>query len=145
MSLFEEGSHTHDQAIWVSRMADFACRKLKADWLIHSDADEFWWCDKSSIRDGLAECPDSYRALRVERSNFLPPVGGIHSADGAFWDRQLRRQVESVNSLGRPLPPKCVTGQRRTSGLTTAIIPFGWLGALWQLLKPTACRFSTSR
>lgn len=104
--LFEEASYTHDQATWVSRMANFAIRDLNADWLLHSDADEFWWCDEPSMHDVLGECPVSVQALRVERSNFLPPVEDLQSREGAFWTRQLRRQLKSVNSLGKPLPPK---------------------------------------
>ena len=106
VTVFEEASYTHDQATWVSRMADFAFRNISPDWLIHSDADEFWWCDEPLLHDVLIRCPDTVRALRVARSNFLPPVDGNHAAEEAFWGRQLRRQVMSVNSLGQPLPPK---------------------------------------
>ena len=41
VEIIEEPDGTHNQSKWVTRMARLAC-KLKPDWIIHLDADEFW-------------------------------------------------------------------------------------------------------
>ena len=41
VEIIEEDDDTHDQSKWVTRMARLAC-KLKPDWIVHLDADEFW-------------------------------------------------------------------------------------------------------
>ena len=49
-----ETSNNHDQKKWVGRMVNIAREKYKADWVINSDADEFWCCTKGTIKDELA-------------------------------------------------------------------------------------------
>ena len=72
LQLIQEPEHTHDQAVWVTRMARMAAEQ-GADWVINSDADEFWWPQQGTLKSTLAALPDSVQACRVQRSNFLPP------------------------------------------------------------------------
>ena len=105
VTLIDEPEHNHDQAIWVSRMAKLATTKLKADWIIHSDADEFWHPRTRNLKTALANIKSSVNALKVKRTNFLPPN---HQSDPAqpFWQSMQIREHISLNSLGNPLPPK---------------------------------------
>ncbi|MDO6351161.1 glycosyltransferase family 2 protein [Synechococcus sp. YX-04-1] len=106
LTLLQEAEQTHDQAVWVTRMARMAA-DMGADWVINSDADEFWWPQHGNLNSTLTQLPESVEGLLVERTNFLPPP-----QDGQdqrpFYQRQTLRERVSRNSLGRPLPPKLI-------------------------------------
>jgi len=106
LTLLQEAEQTHDQAVWVTRMARMAAA-MGADWVINSDADEFWWPQQGNLNSTLAQLPESVEGLLVERTNFLPPP-----RDGQdqrpFYQRQTLRERVSCNSLGAPLPPKLI-------------------------------------
>jgi len=106
LQLIQEPEHTHDQAVWVTRMARLAADQ-GADWIINSDADEFWWPCSCNLKTRLAALPSSVAACRVERTNFLPPSRDKYDRR-PFHQRQLLRERVSRNSLGEPLPPKLI-------------------------------------
>ncbi len=90
------------QGRWVTQMARRAGRELKADWVINSDADEFWWPHFGSLKDALGSTENERLAASVERTNF------VARADNGepFWRRMDVRRVVSVNCLGQPVPGK---------------------------------------
>jgi len=100
--LIQEEDDTYAQAKWVTRMAQLAKTKFNADWVINSDADEFWWPASGNIKNVLSEIPKKYSVVNVPRYNFLP------QADVAKQNLEFMtvRDVISKNHLGRPLPPK---------------------------------------
>jgi hypothetical protein len=106
LTLLQEPEHTHDQAVWVTRMARMAAA-MGADWVINSDADEFWWPEQGSLKSSLTQVPESIKGVLVERTNFLPPVRNI-ADKRPFYQRQTLRERVSRNSLGKPLPPKLI-------------------------------------
>jgi hypothetical protein len=103
--VLQEPGLDHDQAVWVTRMAKLASKELGADWLIHGDADEFWWPAEGDLKSVLAAVPAEEEALAVERTNFLPPAPG-DDPSRPFHQRQILRERRSCNALGLPLPPK---------------------------------------
>lgn len=105
LRLLQEPSHTHDQALWVSRMSRLAAVEHGADWVIPCDADEFWWPRSGSFQTELAQVPEDQMALQVDRFNFLPPPPEAPSGT-PFHQRQILRERQSLNSLGDPLPGK---------------------------------------
>lgn len=105
LRLLHEPTHTHDQAVWVTHMARLAAEEHGADWVIHSDADEFWWPSGGDLKAALAAAPAEAAALRVERRNFLPPPSDSDPAT-PFHQVQTIRERQSLNILGRPLPAK---------------------------------------
>ncbi|MDB4484730.1 glycosyltransferase family 2 protein [bacterium] len=106
LRLIQEPDHSHDQAVWVTRMARMAA-DLGADWVINSDADEFWWPAQGNLASTLAELPATVEAVTVERTNFLPPPRNTND-QRPFHQRQVLRERLSRNSLGKPLPPKLI-------------------------------------
>ena len=57
---------------WVTRMARIAATEFAADWVINSDADEFWWPRGASLRDVLAAVPPRYGTVSAFLRVFVP-------------------------------------------------------------------------
>ena len=72
------------QDVWVTRMARLAAVEYGADWVIHSDADEFWWPRGGTLKDVLATVPDRYGVVRGCWRHFLP-----RPDDGAFFAERM--------------------------------------------------------
>jgi len=92
----------YSQGRWVTGMARMACENLGADWVINSDADEFWWPGYGSLKEALGATGPDALAAKVDRTNFVPRPPG----PGAFWERMDIRHRVSLNVLGMPLPSK---------------------------------------
>lgn len=107
-----EPADDYSQDIWVTRMARIAVEEYMADWVMHVDADEFWWPSGSeSIPEILDSVGDGIDGLIVPRSNFVP----IEDYDDRipFYSQLTVREKCSLNALGRPLPPKvCHRGRQ---------------------------------
>ena len=99
--LIHEPTDDYSQARWVTRMAR-AAAEAGATWVIHCDADEFWWPPGGDLRSTLEAVPGRVGVLRSARHNFAP-----RPEDGRpFWERMTLRDLDSRNAKGRPLPPK---------------------------------------
>jgi hypothetical protein len=99
--LIEEPADDYSQARWVTRMAH-AAAQAGASWVIHCDADEFWWPAGADLRSTLAAVPDGIGVIRAARHDFAPrPDDGL-----PFWELMTLRDLDSRSARGRPLPPK---------------------------------------
>jgi glycosyltransferase involved in cell wall biosynthesis len=92
----------YSQGRWVTHMARIAVHELGADWVIHSDADEFWWPHAGSLKDALASVRPDAVAASVDRTNFVARA----ESGQPFWRRMDVRRVVSLNALGQSLPRK---------------------------------------
>jgi hypothetical protein len=104
VTYLHESSDDYSQDRWVTRMAVLAQSKCQPDWLLHSDADEFWWPnDATDLKEAFATVPREVRAVNIGRHNYLgPPVDQTER----FFSRMVYRQESSMNYGGQPLPPK---------------------------------------
>ena len=99
--LLFETSDDYSQGRWVTRMARLAADE-GADWVINNDADEFWWPRTGSLKSGFEQLGAEVGLVVARRVNFVP-----RPEDGRpFWERMTLRERESLNPLGKPLPPK---------------------------------------
>lgn len=104
LTYLSEPGDDYSQDRWVTRMAALAQSTLQPSWLLHSDADEFWWPgDGACLKGAFATVPAEVRAIQAGRHNFLGPP--VHGAE-PFFARMLYRQRSSTNYVGQPLPPK---------------------------------------
>jgi hypothetical protein len=76
---------------WLTRMARMAATDLDADWVIHTDADEFWLPAEGSLRSTLGSVPDDYGVVVAPRVEFV----GRPDGPGTFADRLTIREARS--------------------------------------------------
>jgi glycosyltransferase involved in cell wall biosynthesis len=101
LRLLLEPTDDYSQGRWVTRMARLAATE-GADWVINNDADEFWWPRAGSLKSVFDRLGDEVGLVVARRQNFVP-----RPEDGRpFWERMTLRERESLNPLGKPLPPK---------------------------------------
>ncbi|MCZ7589036.1 MAG: glycosyltransferase family 2 protein [Gaiella sp.] len=72
LHLIREPGDDLRQTEWVTRMARLAATELGADWVINTDADEFWHARGASLKDLLGAVPDRFGAVRGAWRNFVP-------------------------------------------------------------------------
>jgi hypothetical protein len=102
--VIREEQDDFSQWVWVTRMARLAATEVAADWVINSDADEFWWPRSGDLKSALATLPPDCGVLSVRRFNFIPrPAGG-----GSLFERMVVREAASFDPKGAPLPPKVI-------------------------------------
>ncbi|HUF01669.1 MAG TPA: glycosyltransferase family 2 protein [Gaiellaceae bacterium] len=97
----EEGTDMR-QGAWVTRMAQLAAREYGADWVIHGDADEFYWPRGGDLKEVLAAIPDSHGAVRTFVRTFL-----LRPGDESFAERMTVRlstaaPIHDPSSIFRP-------------------------------------------
>ena len=84
LRLIREPADDIRQDTWVTGMARLAATDHGADWVINSDADEFWWPRAGTLRDVLAVVPERYGIVRGCWRHFLP-----RPDDGAFFAERM--------------------------------------------------------
>jgi hypothetical protein len=101
---FDELHDDYSQAEWVTKMARLAATDYRADWVINSDADEFWIASTGEgIKADLAGIDKETLCISTLRSNFLPVD---EEGTGFFAQRMLIRERRSHNPLGECLQKK---------------------------------------
>ncbi len=83
--------YREEGARWMTEMARLAATDLAADWVIHTDADEFWWPIEGSLKDVLGSVLDPYGVLIAPRCEFI----GRPDGEGSFADRLTIREVRA--------------------------------------------------
>jgi hypothetical protein len=86
LRLLREEATSIRQSEWVTRMARLAASEHGADWVINSDADEFWWPRGESLRTVLDAVPAEVGVVRSFAQSFVPRRG-----DGWFVERMTVR------------------------------------------------------
>jgi hypothetical protein len=85
------------QGEWVTRMARLAATEFGADWVINSDADEFWWPRGASLKDVLATVPERYGIVQAFWRSFVP-----RPDDGAFFAERMTIRLSQHAPINDP-------------------------------------------
>ena len=101
--LIHEPGEDLRQDEWVTRMARLAATEYGADWVINSDADEFWWPRGASLAEVLAAVPPRYGTVGAFLRVFCPRPG-----DQPFAERMTARfsalaPINDPASLYKPI------------------------------------------
>jgi hypothetical protein len=103
LHLIHEGQDEMNEGEWATEMSRLAATQFGADWVIPSDADEFWWPRGGSLKEVLASVPDRYGIVRALLRQFVPRPDD----ESFFADRMVARlsgsaPINDPNSLFRP-------------------------------------------
>lgn len=104
-----------EQAEWTTRMVRRAFEEFGADWVLASDADEFWWPAGGSLEAILMTVPPRVGAIRIIQRTLLPRV----ERTGAFAERMTVRlsAPSPVVDPGTPFKPVSKIAVRGSSSV----------------------------
>ena len=102
--LIREDGDDLRQDEWVTRMARLAATDFGADWVINSDADEFWWPRGASLARVLEAIPPRYGTVGAFLRTFAPRP----DSDAPFAERLTVRfsalaPINDPASLFKPI------------------------------------------
>ena len=97
LHLIREPAEGLRQGEWVTRMARLAATDFGADWVINSDADEFWYPRGSSLKDVLALVPPQYGIINAFWRSFVP-----RPDTGADWSERMTARLSSAAPINDP-------------------------------------------
>jgi hypothetical protein len=85
------------QGEWVTRMARLAASDFGADWVINTDADEFWWPRGGTLKDVLAPVPEQYGIVQAFWRSFVP-----RPDDGSFFAERMTTRLSQYAPINDP-------------------------------------------
>ena len=109
----------HD-ARWRTHMARLAASENGADWVINTDADEFWMPRRGTLKEAFAAIPDTHGVIFALSRHFVPrPEDGEH-----FSERMVVRASPqaAVHDPASPFRPHLKAAHRADPDIT---ISFG--------------------
>jgi len=106
----EKGNY--NQAKWMKQLATIAKSKLKADWVINNDADEFWLPRNSlNLKENLAF---KGSVLTVQRYNMLLESGkdffdsSYHVENPIFYSKEKQLTSDKLSIILTKIAPKTI-------------------------------------
>jgi hypothetical protein len=135
LHLIREDAVEMHEGEWATRMSRLAATELQADWIIPSDADEFWWPRGGSLKEVLASIPERYGIVRALLRQFVP-----RPDDGTFFAERMTARVATSAPINDPTSlfrPNLKSIHRADPGVTlsagahtlrdTSLVPMrGW-------------------
>ena len=97
LHLIREPAEGLRQGEWVTRMARLAATEYGADWVINTDADEFWWPRGGSLKDVLAAVPERYGIVQAFWRSFVP-----RPDDGSFFAERMTARLSQHAPINDP-------------------------------------------
>ena len=119
------------QGEWVTRMARLAATEFGADWVVNTDADEFWWPRGGTLKELLAAVPKRYGILHAFWRTFVPRPDD----EAGFAERMTARlsqhaPINDPTSFYRPVikvahraDPNVVVGRGNHGLLDSPFLP----------------------
>ena len=104
LHLIREPAEGLRQGEWVTRMARLAAEEYGADWVINTDADEFWWPRGGSLKEVLGAVPQEYGVVQGFWRSFVPrPDDGQPFAERMTARLAQHAPINDPTSFYRPV------------------------------------------
>ena len=97
LHLIREDGEEMNEGDWATRMSRLAATEFGADWVISSDADEFWWPRGGSLKEVLASIPQRYGIVRALLRQFVP-----RPDDSEFFADRMVARVSGAAPINNP-------------------------------------------
>jgi hypothetical protein len=97
LRLIREPAEGLRQGEWVTRMARLAATEYAAEWVINTDADEFWWPRGGSLKEVLAAVPRAYGIVEAFWRSFVP-----RPDDGEFFAERMTARLSQHAPINDP-------------------------------------------
>jgi len=97
LHLVHEPTEGLRQGEWVTRMARMAATDFDADWVINTDADEFWWPRGGSLKEVLEAVPERYGIVQAFWRSFVP-----RPDDGALFAERMTARLTQHAPINDP-------------------------------------------
>jgi hypothetical protein len=130
LQLFRERGDVRESE-WRTRMARVAANEHGADWVINTDADEFWVPRRGTLKDVLAAVPEVAGIVWATTCHFVP-----RSGDGAFFADRMTARFEGDAALNDPTSPYRPHAKAAHRADPTIRIRFGSHRVVSDRLKP---------
>ncbi|RPG17992.1 MAG: hypothetical protein CBC84_001630 [Pelagibacteraceae bacterium TMED124] len=118
IKLISQKEDNYNQSLWVTSMARTAASKYEADWVINNDADEFWIFPGLDVKNYLKSFSKDIFVVELQRYNAALIEGNCWEGFDAHPCSSTLFEKRSLNSMGRPLPKKCL--HRASTKITVA-------------------------
>jgi hypothetical protein len=108
------------ESVWRTRMARLAATEHGADWVINTDADEFWLPRRGTLKDTFAAIPERYGIVWALTRPFVPRPDD----DRSFAERMTVRlsALAPINDPASPYRPHAKAAHR---GDPAIVVRFG--------------------
>jgi len=104
LHLIREPAEGLRQGEWVTRMARLAAEEYGADWVINTDADEFWWPRGGTLKEVLGAIPQEYGVVQGFWRSFVPrPDDGQPFAERMTARLAQHAPINDPTSFYRPV------------------------------------------
>ena len=97
LHLITESGEEFRQPAYVTRMARLAATEFGANWVLHADADEFWWPRGSSLKEVLGSVPRRFGIVSGLMRFFV-----ARPDDGRFFSERMDVRLAATAPINDP-------------------------------------------
>jgi hypothetical protein len=88
------------ESVWRTRMARAAAAEHAADWVLNTDADEFWVPSRGTLKEALGAVPDEFGVVWALTRHFVP-----RPDDGEAFAERMTARFSGTAPLNDPTSP----------------------------------------